>query len=271
MNWSNLFFPVNFSRLTAVGSFSRSFLHPSCRKTSGQSAVSGRQWMSCVCRVPAQRWPRLSGPPGATWSKRSRSKAEGATSWTLASGGTCSEKTPCKVRLDLRPSSGQASVPANVLLSSVLVSGGHQPGPSSVMDLLRPEDRQRLLNFRNSSAQPDASAAGKATPATAAAVLPPQSSPAPAVSTGLQQEALAVWRDSKSSSQTFRPFEKEPSKQARYELYLSRLKQGDRGSGAPSHHALHLQKHLQCILRGRNLETEAKQLLWYFMKGKYSL
>lgn len=107
------------------------------------------------------------------------------------------------------------------------------------MDLLRPEDRQRLLNFRNSSAQPDASAAGKAAPAApAAAVLPPHS--IPAVSAGLQQEALAVWRDAKSSSQTFRPFEKEPSKQARYELYLSRLKQGDKGSDASSNHALHL-------------------------------
>uniref|UniRef100_A0AAX7TCA6 G-patch domain-containing protein n=1 Tax=Astatotilapia calliptera TaxID=8154 RepID=A0AAX7TCA6_ASTCA len=30
-----------------------------------------------------------------------------------------------------------------------------------------------------------------------------------------------------TSSQTFKPFEKNPSKQARYELYLSRLKQGD--------------------------------------------
>ncbi|XP_075906817.1 G patch domain-containing protein 1 isoform X3 [Nelusetta ayraudi] len=97
-------------------------------------------------------------------------------------------------------------------------------GPSSVLDLLRPEDRERLRSLRNSSAQPDASAPPKATPA--AAGLPAQGGPA--ASTGLQEEALAAWRDAKSSSQAFRPFEKEPSKQARYELYLSRLRQGDR-------------------------------------------
>lgn len=114
------------------------------------------------------------------------------------------------------------------------------------MDLLRPQDRQRLLNFRNFAAQPDALAAHKATPAVPG--LPTQS--VPAASTGLQQEALAVWKNAKSSSQVFRPFEKDPSKQARYELYLSRLKQGDRGSGASSHHALHLLKHLQSIVNG---------------------
>lgn len=123
----------NPSRLTAVGSFSRSFLHPSCLKTSGQSAVSGHQSMSCVSPGPVQHWPRLSRPPGVIWSRWSRSKAEGATSWTLASGGTCLEKTPCKVRLDLHlqePSSGQASVPSNVLLSSVDVDTNQVPVPS---------------------------------------------------------------------------------------------------------------------------------------------
>uniref|UniRef100_A0A8P4K4U2 G-patch domain-containing protein n=1 Tax=Dicentrarchus labrax TaxID=13489 RepID=A0A8P4K4U2_DICLA len=47
-------------------------------------------------------------------------------------------------------------------------------------------------------------------------------------SCGLQQDALAAWKGVQTSSQTFRPFEKNPSKQARYELYLNRLKQGDK-------------------------------------------
>nr|XP_046254210.1 G patch domain-containing protein 1 isoform X2 [Scatophagus argus] len=95
-------------------------------------------------------------------------------------------------------------------------------GPSSVMELLRPEDRERLLNLRSSS-----------TKATAAdshdALLSARSSAVTSVaSSGLQQEALAAWRGVQTSSQTFKPFEKNPSKQARYELYLSCLKQGDK-------------------------------------------
>lgn len=104
-------FESNSSRLSAVWSVCRSSLHPSYPKTSGQSAASGHQWMSCISRGPVQRWQRLSGPPGATWSKRSHSKAEGATNWTLAGGGTCWEKTPCKVRLDLQPPSRQQRPP----------------------------------------------------------------------------------------------------------------------------------------------------------------
>ncbi|XP_063336671.1 G patch domain-containing protein 1 isoform X2 [Pelmatolapia mariae] len=98
-------------------------------------------------------------------------------------------------------------------------------GPSSVMELLRPEDRQRLLSFRNSSNPPSAktstpvSSHASQTSGKSAQVLP--------ASSGLQQEALAAWRGIQTSSQTFKPFEKNPSKQARYELYLSRLKQGD--------------------------------------------
>ncbi|XP_007544195.2 G patch domain-containing protein 1 [Poecilia formosa] len=94
---------------------------------------------------------------------------------------------------------------------------GSGSGPGSVMDLLRPEDRQRLLSLR-----------------TAAAQMPSQdASQAPPLS-GLQQEALAAWTgsssSSSSSSQSFKPFEKTPGKQARYERYLSRLQQGDTGA-----------------------------------------
>jgi len=82
------------------------------------------------------------------------------------------------------------------------------------MELLRPEDRQRLLSLRNSSTQ------NTSTPD------PPVTPP----SSGLQQqEALAAWKGVHTSSQTFRPFENNPSKQARYELYLNRLRQGDKG------------------------------------------
>lgn len=86
------------------------------------------------------------------------------------------------------------------------------------MDLLRPEDRQRLLSLRTATAQRPSQA--------------PPPGPAPPLS-GLQQEALAAWRgsssSSSSSSQSFKPFENTPGKQVRYERYLSRLQQGDAG------------------------------------------
>lgn len=104
-------------------------------------------------------------------------------------------------------------------------------GPSSVMELLRPEDRERLLSLRNSSNPPSTRTSttdSLETSQSAGPSLLPQSG---AASSGLhqQQEALAAWRDVQTSSQTFRPFEKNPSKQARYELYLSRLRQGHKG------------------------------------------
>uniref|UniRef100_A0A3Q1IT03 G-patch domain-containing protein n=1 Tax=Anabas testudineus TaxID=64144 RepID=A0A3Q1IT03_ANATE len=81
-------------------------------------------------------------------------------------------------------------------------------GPSSVMELLRPEDRERLLSL----------------PGPSAGELPQSSATSPSLQQ--QQEALTAWRGVQTSTQTFRPFEKNPSKQARYELYLSRLRQG---------------------------------------------
>lgn len=104
------------------------------------------------------------------------------------------------------------------------------------MELLRPEDRERLLNFRNSSNPPstkpptpesreDPRSAGS-TAGMSSGVLPQSG----ASSLGFQQqEALVAWRGVQTPSLSFRPFEKNPSKQARYELYLSRLQQGHKG------------------------------------------
>ncbi|XP_035991654.1 G patch domain-containing protein 1 isoform X2 [Fundulus heteroclitus] len=100
-------------------------------------------------------------------------------------------------------------------------------GPASVLDLLRPDDRQRLLSLRNASAhKPCRSDSQDSSQAPGPGPVLPAS--------GLQQqEALAAWRgssSSSSSSQSFKPFEKNPSKQARYELYLGGLRQGDTGA-----------------------------------------
>ncbi|XP_039986617.1 G patch domain-containing protein 1 isoform X2 [Xiphias gladius] len=108
-------------------------------------------------------------------------------------------------------------------------------GPSSVMELLRPEDRERLLNLCNSSNPPsskttttDSRDALRSAGSLAGTMA--RSSALSGATSGLrqQQEALASWRGVQTSTQTFRPFEKNPSKQARYELYLNRLKEGDK-------------------------------------------
>uniref|UniRef100_A0A3Q1INK6 G-patch domain-containing protein n=1 Tax=Anabas testudineus TaxID=64144 RepID=A0A3Q1INK6_ANATE len=103
-------------------------------------------------------------------------------------------------------------------------------GPSSVMELLRPEDRERLLSLRNSSNPPSTNTTTTGSHETlqlagpSAGELPQSSATSPSLQQ--QQEALTAWRGVQTSTQTFRPFEKNPSKQARYELYLSRLRQG---------------------------------------------
>ncbi|XP_041929827.1 G patch domain-containing protein 1 isoform X2 [Alosa sapidissima] len=126
-------------------------------------------------------------------------------------------------------------------------------GPSSVFELLRPEDQEKLSRVRQSAAGekqnvPDlASESGRAAVVAAAKASAlqalssrfqsqPQGAPeSQALSSRFQSQpqgaaeshALAVWSaptaDTKS---TFKPFDKNPSKQARYDQYLSLLKQG---------------------------------------------
>ena len=101
------------------------------------------------------------------------------------------------------------------------------------MELLRPEDRERLLNLRNSSNPPSTKpntmdSRGAPLYAEPLAGLSALSRAVPP-HFQQQQEALVSWRGIQTSSQAFKPFEKNPSKQARYELYLNSLKQGDKG------------------------------------------
>ncbi|XP_069031164.1 G patch domain-containing protein 1 isoform X2 [Embiotoca jacksoni] len=101
-------------------------------------------------------------------------------------------------------------------------------GPSSVMELLRPADRHRLLSLRNSFHQASAPDSQDALQSVGSSGASPSSGPQQQQQQ--QQEALAAWRGVQTSSQTFRPFEKNPSKQARYELYVNSLRQGDKGA-----------------------------------------
>ncbi|XP_061560485.1 G patch domain-containing protein 1 isoform X1 [Phycodurus eques] len=109
------------------------------------------------------------------------------------------------------------------------------PGPASVMELLRPEDRQRLLRLRASAPAPAPAPAPSAGAASGRAARPscpptaPPSASSSAVSDEQQEAAAAAWRGG-SHSQAFKPFEKNAGKQARYEAYLGRLRLGDKGA-----------------------------------------
>ncbi|KAI4876812.1 hypothetical protein NFI96_013201 [Prochilodus magdalenae] len=132
--------------------------------------------------------------------------------------------------------------------------------PSSVFELLDSKDRERLSGFQKAAeekrAQGDMSSAeGRAAVVAAAKASAlqamssrfqstssaPQSDPhaqlqppaaqreAQVQSLATSQLALSAWSSpTAQSSQAFKPFEKNPAKQARYDLYISRLKQGNK-------------------------------------------
>ncbi|XP_028969678.1 G patch domain-containing protein 1 [Esox lucius] len=122
-------------------------------------------------------------------------------------------------------------------------------GPTSVFDLLKPEDRERLSGLRrptSGSRPPNEPPPRKPTPeearaamvATGVAAAAAKASAQKALSSRFappaeqqQMEALSVWSSPTAQAQTgqtFKPFEKTPHKQARYDHYIEKLKQGDR-------------------------------------------
>ncbi|KAG7275811.1 hypothetical protein CRUP_016751 [Coryphaenoides rupestris] len=127
-------------------------------------------------------------------------------------------------------------------------------GPTSVLDLLRPGDRERLANLRSSSHLPPGpahshGAMGPSGGASARTFSQPSpgclgpggpgplpSGPGPWAESvgpspgglgpgGLRPGGPGPWPGGLGG---FKPFEKNPSKQARYERYVSRMQQGDR-------------------------------------------
>ncbi|KAJ7999344.1 hypothetical protein DPEC_G00193410 [Dallia pectoralis] len=122
-------------------------------------------------------------------------------------------------------------------------------GPRSVFDMLKPEDRERLSGLRGSTSgskppleppprQPTPAEARAAMVATGVAAAAAKASAQKALSSRFappaeqqQMEALSVWSGPTAQAQTgqtFKPFEKTPHKQARYDHYIEKLKQGDR-------------------------------------------
>ncbi|KAL7833714.1 hypothetical protein AOLI_G00286740 [Acnodon oligacanthus] len=130
-------------------------------------------------------------------------------------------------------------------------------GPSSVFELLDSKDRERLSGIRKAAEEKRVQGDMSSTEGRAAVVAAAKASALQALSSRFQstsnspqsdqlqpsaaqedvqiqsqataQLALSAWSSPTAhSSQTFRPFEKNPSKQARYDLYIGRLKQGDK-------------------------------------------
>ncbi|XP_061077918.1 G patch domain-containing protein 1 [Conger conger] len=115
-------------------------------------------------------------------------------------------------------------------------------GPSSVFDLLDSKDKERLAGLRRATEdrKPESSpedrraamvAAGVAAAGAAAAAARASSQHALSsrfLPAGAEQ-ALTAWSSPTAhSAQTFKPFDKTPHKQARYDMYISKLKQGDK-------------------------------------------
>uniref|UniRef100_A0A8C0XVC8 G patch domain containing 1 n=1 Tax=Cyprinus carpio carpio TaxID=630221 RepID=A0A8C0XVC8_CYPCA len=96
-------------------------------------------------------------------------------------------------------------------------------GPSSVFELLGSKDRERLNEirsvakeqnnrFQSTAPQPDS-----------------LTSPAKTQASSETQMALNAWSGpTADASKTFKPFQKNPQKQARYDLYINKLKKGDK-------------------------------------------
>uniref|UniRef100_A0A672QTD0 G-patch domain-containing protein n=1 Tax=Sinocyclocheilus grahami TaxID=75366 RepID=A0A672QTD0_SINGR len=110
-------------------------------------------------------------------------------------------------------------------------------GPSSVFELLGSKDRERLNEIRraateqNKSVENLSSAVDRAAVVASAkaAALQALSSRFQSIASSETQMALKAWSGpTADASKTFKPFAENPLKQARYDLYITKLKQGNK-------------------------------------------
>ncbi|GAA6076159.1 G patch domain-containing protein 1 isoform X2, partial [Tachysurus ichikawai] len=111
-------------------------------------------------------------------------------------------------------------------------------GPRSVFELLDIKDRERLSEIRKAAEDKRSTLQDRfrssTTPSQPHAQLQVAKAQADVQlqtsrAADTQQQALSVWSSpTAQTSQTFKPFENDPSKQARYDRYISHLKQGDK-------------------------------------------
>uniref|UniRef100_A0A8C1G2R3 G patch domain containing 1 n=1 Tax=Cyprinus carpio TaxID=7962 RepID=A0A8C1G2R3_CYPCA len=94
-------------------------------------------------------------------------------------------------------------------------------GPSSVFELLGSKDRERLNEIRSVAKEQNKSSTAPQPDSL--------TSPAKTQASSETQMALNAWSGpTADASKTFKPFQKNPQKQARYDLYINKLKKGDK-------------------------------------------
>ncbi|XP_041125054.1 G patch domain-containing protein 1 [Polyodon spathula] len=92
-------------------------------------------------------------------------------------------------------------------------------GPSSVFDLLTSKDKERIKELKQVAEEKQAAAA--------AGRISAQQGLSSRFQTPAVDEALSAWQNiSVEAATAFKPFEKNPEKQGRYDKYITQLKQG---------------------------------------------
>lgn len=132
-------------------------------------------------------------------------------------------------------------------------------GPRSVFELLDSKDRERLSEIRKAAEEKRAGclqdrfqyststvqSAARTQPQVSKAKTDLQLQPRASDTT---QQALNIWSSpTAQTGQTFKPFEKNPSKQARYDRYISHLKQGNKGEKPSVPEFLNTNHHSFCF------------------------
>uniref|UniRef100_A0A673MJD3 G patch domain-containing protein 1-like n=1 Tax=Sinocyclocheilus rhinocerous TaxID=307959 RepID=A0A673MJD3_9TELE len=105
-------------------------------------------------------------------------------------------------------------------------------GPSSVFELLGSKDRERLNEIRRAATEQNKSALSSRFQSIAPqpdSHTQSQTSPTKSQASSETQMALKAWSGpTADASKTFKPFAENPQKQARYDLYINKLKQGNK-------------------------------------------
>ncbi|MGH0115812.1 UNVERIFIED_CONTAM: hypothetical protein FKN15_046997 [Acipenser sinensis] len=126
-------------------------------------------------------------------------------------------------------------------------------GPSSVFDLLSSKDKERIKELKQAAVEKQAAAA------TAAGRVLAQQGLSSRFQTPAVDEALSAWQNiSVESASAFKPFEKNPEKQGRYDEYITQLKQGRKDALESS-----MDQHMTEWERGRERDEFIRAAMLY--------
>ncbi|XP_058849602.1 G patch domain-containing protein 1 isoform X1 [Acipenser ruthenus] len=163
----------------------------------------------------------------------------------LASGGQMNQDAQCTGRHQMN------AVQRRELLGETALQG-----PSSVFDLLSSKDKERIKELKQAAEEKQAAAAAAA---AAAGRVSAQQGLSSRFQTPAVDEALSAWQNiSMESASTFKPFEKNPEKQGRYDEYITQLKQGRKDALESS-----MDQHMTEWERGRERDEFIRAAMLY--------